>query len=549
VSAEPASALSGLDAGEVEGVIAPALELAVVVARVSAQLRPPVPVPRSMRALVRFAKLPASARPAVRKALDDDEAFRSRVAAAGDQLEVPRASSLFLHRPTGWDEELAGLVRQAIDAGAASDADRNDRALRRRVAGAEAAAVRLEAALDALRADSTQAAEELASERRSRRDAEEQLGALRHRAEAAERDRDQARRRLDELSAELGRARAEFDRVSTQAALGAEERRALVDEAAAARTAAARADVASSRLATELAHAFGDAAQAAVVLGRAIASAAEALGSADPLLTGEAAGGTPPGGARPGGAGPGGARPGGARPGGIRPGGAGPGGARPGGAWPAAGPGGDAERLVGLDERPARAPVADLTAAREVPPAAPTPSRAARAASRPRPGREPHALPPAVFDDSREAAEHLVRVPGMLVLVDGYNVTLSAWQDLPISTQRSRLVDACGELVARSGADVTIVFDGAEEPADLRARGSTSRVHWRFSPVDVEADDVLLDLVAELEPDRPVTVASSDRRVRDGARRLGANAISTPQLLAVLRREPSAGSGGMAAGS
>ncbi len=505
MSSEPASGLNGLDAGEVEGVIAPALELAVVVARVSAQLRPPVPVPRSMRALVRFAKLPASARPAVRKALEDDEAFRGRVAAAGDQLEVPRASWLFLHRPTGWDEELAGLVRQAIDAGAASDADRNDRALRRRVAGAEAAAVRLEAALDALRADSTQAAEELASERRIRRDAEEQLGALRRRAEAAERDRDQARRRLEELSAELGRARAELDRVSTEATLGAEERRALVDEAAAARTAAARADVASSRLATQLAHAFGDAAQAAVLLGRAIATAAEALGRAD------ARGGAD--------------------------------------ALPA---GGDAERVVALEEGAGRAPVADLAAAREAP-AAPTPSRAARAASRPRPGRVPHALPPAMFDDSREAAEHLVRVPGMLVLVDGYNVTLSAWQDLPISTQRSRLVDACSELVARSGADVMIVFDGAEEPADLpadlRARGSTSRVHWRFSPVDVEADDVLLDLVAELEPDRPVTVASSDRRVRDGARRLGANAISTPQLLAVLRREPSAGSGGMAAGS
>jgi predicted RNA-binding protein with PIN domain len=504
VSSEPASGLSGLDAAEVEGVIAPALELAVVVARVSAQLRPPVPVPRSMRALVRFAKLPASARPAVRKALEDDEAFRGRVAAAGDQLEVPRASWLFLHRPTGWDEELAGLVRQAIDADAASDADRSDRALRRRVAGAEAAAVRLEAALDALRADSTQAAEELASERRSRRDAEDQLGVLRHRAEAAERERDQARRRLEELSAELGRARAELERVSTEATLGAEERRALVDEAAAARTAAARADVASSRLATQLAHAFGDAAQAAVLLGRAIATAAEALGGADPL------------------------------------GGAGP-------------LGGDAERLVALDERPARAPVADLAAARAGPPAVPTPSRAARAASRPRPGRVPHPLPPAVFDDSREAAEHLVRVPGMLVLVDGYNVTLSAWQDLPISAQRSRLVDACSELVARSGADVMIVFDGAEEPADLpadlRARGPTSRVHWRFSPVDVEADDVLLDLVAELEPERPVTVASSDRRVRDGARRLGANAISTPQLLAVLRREPSAGSGGMAAGS
>jgi len=508
VSSEPAPALSALDPSELEGVIAPALELAVVVARVSAQLRPPVQVPRPMRALVRFAKLPASARPAVRKALDDDEAFRSRVAAAGDELGVPRASSLFLHRPTGWEEELADAVREAVEAGAASEADRTDRALRRRVAGAEAAAVRLEAMLEGVRAESARAGEELANERRSKRDAEERLAAVLGRAEAAERDRDAGRRRLAELAGELERVRGELDSVAIDAALGAEERRALVDEAAAARTAAADAEAASSRLADQLAHAFGDAARAAVVLAQAIASAAEALGSTDPLraahprVTGELGGAAHPG----------------VEPDEIRRG-------------------------------PAATPATARRLADGVVQALPTPSRAVRAATRSRAGRVPHPLPPAVFDDSREAAEHLVRVSGMLVLVDGYNVTLSAWQDLPISTQRSRLVDACSELVARSGADVLIVFDGAEEPADLRLRASASRVRWRFSPVDVEADDVLLDLVADLEPGRPVTVASSDRRVRDGARRLGANAISTPQLLAVLRREPSAGSGGKATGS
>jgi len=522
VSSEPAPALSALDPGELEGVIAPALELAVVVARVSAQLRPPVQVPRAMRAVVRFARLPASARPAVRKALDGDEPFRARVAVAGDELGLPRASSLFLHRPAGWEGELVALVREAVEAGAASEADRTDRALQRRLAGAEAAAVRLEVTLEARRAESSRAADELANERRSRRDAEEQAAALRRRAEAAERERDGARRRLEELVGELERVRAELDTATSEAIVGAQERRALVEDvsvarsaAAEARTAAAEAELASSQLSRRLAGAFGDAARAAAVLGQAIASAAEVLGGADQGRAATQGLDGPDPGDLPGDAdddariGPGRAAPG------------------------ASG--------AGLAGTPGSAGAGA--------PAVPTPSRAARAASRSRSGRAPHPLPPAVFDDSREAAEHLVRVPGMLVLVDGYNVTLSAWQDLPISTQRSRLVDASSELVARSGAEVMIVFDGAEEPADLRARGSTSRVRWRFSPVDVEADDVLLDLVADLEPDRPVTVASSDRRVRDGARRLGANAISTPQLLAVLRREPSAGSGGAATGS
>ena len=126
----------------------------------------------------------------------------------------------------------------------------------------------------------------------------------------------------------------------------------------------------------------------------------------------------------------------------------------------------------------------------------------------------------------------------MLVLVDGYNVTLTRWHDLPIAAQRARLIDACAELVARSGSEVMIVFDGEEEPDDLTRSSGRPGVRWRFSPGGVDADDVLLGLVGDVDAGRPVVVASSDRRVRDGARRLGANAISTPQLLTALRREP-----------
>ena len=173
----------------------------------------------------------------------------------------------------------------------------------------------------------------------------------------------------------------------------------------------------------------------------------------------------------------------------------------------------------------------------------PGPSSAGRAgpAVVPVPGRVAELLPPATFDDSPEAAEHLVRVPGMLILVDGYNVTLSAWADQPIREQRQRLVDASAELAARSGAEVVIVFDGAESTADLPAATQRRRVRWMFSPADVEADDVLLGLVTDVDIARPVTVASNDRRVLEGARRLGANVISTGQLLGVLRRERTAG--------
>jgi len=59
-------------------------------------------------------------------------------------------------------------------------------------------------------------------------------------------------------------------------------------------------------------------------------------------------------------------------------------------------------------------------------------------------------------------------------------------------------------------------------------------VQVRFTPPEIEADDELLALVDAMPPTRPMVVASSDRRVADGARRRGANIISSAQLLSVL---------------
>jgi predicted RNA-binding protein with PIN domain len=145
------------------------------------------------------------------------------------------------------------------------------------------------------------------------------------------------------------------------------------------------------------------------------------------------------------------------------------------------------------------------------------------------------ALPPGVLDDSTAAADHLLRSPGVILLVDGYNLSKEAWPSLPIGVQRSRLVDALAELHARCGAEIEVVFDGVESdlPAIASARAA---VRVRFSPSGVEADDVLLDLVERLPLDRPVLVASSDKRVRDGARQRGANPLGARQLLAGLGR-------------
>lgn len=167
------------------------------------------------------------------------------------------------------------------------------------------------------------------------------------------------------------------------------------------------------------------------------------------------------------------------------------------------------------------------------PPAAPQPARVPTP-----PRRRPSALPPAVFDDTTAAAAHLVRLPGALVLVDGYNAAKALWPDQPALELRERLVDALSELVARTGARVHVVFDGTAEGPHQAGPVGRRGVRVSFSPEQVEADDVVLALVDQTSLDTPVVVASNDRRVQGGARSRGANVISIAQLAAVVGREP-----------
>jgi predicted RNA-binding protein with PIN domain len=141
-----------------------------------------------------------------------------------------------------------------------------------------------------------------------------------------------------------------------------------------------------------------------------------------------------------------------------------------------------------------------------------------------------------------EAANHLVRVPAMLLIVDGYNVTMSSWPHLELSRQRHQLVDALAELAIRIGTLVQVVFDGA----DLAGRFGPPPVARRlmrvtFSPEGVEADEVIMELVDQLNPAQAVTVATNDRELQEGVRRRGGNVISVAQLLAVLGRTGTAG--------
>lgn len=151
------------------------------------------------------------------------------------------------------------------------------------------------------------------------------------------------------------------------------------------------------------------------------------------------------------------------------------------------------------------------------------------------PRRRPLGMPRGLTDDSVQAAQWLLTERPAL-LVDGYNVSMAAWPDADIAAQRTRLVRLLTDLAARSpGLLVEIVFDGDDVAAGAPALPARAGVNVRFTPPDVEADDELLAMIGRFPVTRPVVVASSDRRVRDGARRRGANVLSAHQLLAAAR--------------
>lgn len=124
-----------------------------------------------------------------------------------------------------------------------------------------------------------------------------------------------------------------------------------------------------------------------------------------------------------------------------------------------------------------------------------------------------------------------LKLPGAHVIVDGYNVTKTGYGELSLAHQRDRLTRSLTALATRTGAEVTVVFDGA---AVVVPSSSTREVRVVFSPPGVIADDVIRDMAAAEPVGRVVIVVSSDREVADGVRRSGARVAASAVLLSAL---------------
>lgn len=146
------------------------------------------------------------------------------------------------------------------------------------------------------------------------------------------------------------------------------------------------------------------------------------------------------------------------------------------------------------------------------------------------PGR-PSVLPPGVLDSQPLGVEALLAVDGIEVILDGYNVTkdMRGVPTAELVDQRAWLVRIAAAVTAGRKARVTVVFDG---DGDRTTSSAAARVvRCMFTAEGETADDRIVALVADLPPDAPVVVITSDREVRERVGDLGANVVASGVFL------------------
>ncbi len=156
-----------------------ALEYAVLMAEETQKRKPPMPVPNALRAFFGKPRIPSGALGRLRRAIETDDVFRTRIAAGALPELVDDVGRLWLQRPAGWVAEAERLIAESERTIAEADAITSLRRAEKRRLAAEEAAVRSLAEIarltaildehqdevDRLRADLTKADDLLAETR------------------------------------------------------------------------------------------------------------------------------------------------------------------------------------------------------------------------------------------------------------------------------------------------------------------------------------------------------------------------------------------------
>jgi YacP-like NYN domain len=214
-----------------------AIEFAVAIADAGQRLRPPLAFPSALKPFLKQPRIPGSALGKLRRAIEADGEFRTRLSAGALPELVDPIGIEWLRREDGWDARVAELIAAAQEAEEQAGAEAALRRAERRREAAEQVAIRTRAELiqaqarvdelaKSLQAHRDEAAAATADGAALRGELAEARAAARHANDRAE----AARRRVDDVAGERDEAvrRAELAETQRDALLAERSERAGV---------------------------------------------------------------------------------------------------------------------------------------------------------------------------------------------------------------------------------------------------------------------------------------------------------------------------------
>lgn len=200
-----------------------------------------------------------------------------------------------------------------------------------------------------------------------------------------------------------------------------------------------------------------------------------------------------------------------------------------------AGVAGDLERLASQlrarDDGPDEGPATPGRGAGDQTPRSGIPASGIPRSVPPAAAGRPCVLPPGITGTQPAAATALLAVPGIAVVVDGYNVTkdLRGAPTAALPQQRAWLERLLAGVASSRDLRMTAVFDGEGERTSAAAASRV--VRCVFTASQETADERIVAIVSALPDGAPAMVVTSDREVATACETLGANVISSGVFL------------------
>jgi hypothetical protein len=144
-------------------------------------------------------------------------------------------------------------------------------------------------------------------------------------------------------------------------------------------------------------------------------------------------------------------------------------------------------------------------------------------------GRRAIEMPDSIKKGSKDASNHVVNTPDVVVLIQGDAVASKGWPDMAVGEQRGALVTYLNILAGDTGAAPDVMFDAAMGGSDSLPESRVVRI--RLSADEGSDADELAALIATYPEEWPVAVVTDDDVLAAGAVAAGATVLDNDQLL------------------